>query len=124
MQPGLGPIGWLLTACSDAPGPGLWLWIAACDLAGIKREWLELLAANIDDAAQAVAFKSDRWQGVLGLYRTDLRAVLLRQVRMADRSMQSLLNQIDAVAVTPPKDWPATPGVNTPEDLKRYERGG
>src|SRR4051812_40718043 len=44
LQPGLGPMGGLLTALTLDAGP--WVLIAACDLVGIQRAWLESLAKN------------------------------------------------------------------------------
>jgi len=114
-EPGLGPQGGLDTALADCNAS--WLLMTTCDFVNIQMAWLKTLHQHIRDEAHAVAFKTDRWQPMPGLYRQSLRPVIAQTMQRNELSMQAMLDQANTIAVDPPADWPARPGINTPEDL-------
>jgi molybdopterin-guanine dinucleotide biosynthesis protein A len=117
-EPGLGPIGGLFTALLDTDAE--WIAVVACDLIEVKTARIEQLFAG-RGAAKAAAFKSDRWQGALGIYHASCRATVQRQVELGELAIWKLLDKLGATAAEPPTDWPAVPGVNTREELARRE---
>ena len=118
-RPGLGPIGGLLTALEHSASD--WLLLVACDMASVRPAWIASLESRRCVGARAVAFRSDRWQPMPGLYHREARGEVERQIAAGERSMQRLLDRLDAVALALPSDWVEPPGINTPGDLARFE---
>lgn len=115
-NPHQGPLGGLLAALNHAPSP--WLLLASCDFAGLQASWIESLFAHRCDGAEAVAFKSDRWQPLPGLYHRSILPSVEALLKSPRPSLQLLLASSPAVALAPPADWPDHPGVNTPSELQ------
>lgn len=116
LTPHLGPLGGLETALADCQSSE-WLLLLSCDLLQVRPEWLEQLAAHRAGDTRAVAFKPDRWQPLLALYRQTLLPIVQTQLRSGCRRMQSLLDLVNAVAPPTPGDWPARLQANTPAEL-------
>ncbi len=123
LEPGLGPMGGLLTALGDCTDDE-WLFLLACDLLSINPDWLGILRKHRTRTSQVVAFKPDRWQPLLALYKTSIRPLVLKQVRSSDRSMQSILSQVDVAEAPVPLDWPIVLQANTPDDLRKAGQTG
>lgn len=121
LEPGLGPLGGLLTALSDCLDDG-WLFLLSCDLLTLNPAWLDVLRKQRTSTTQAVAFKPDRWQPLLALYQTSLRNTVMDRLHSSDRSMQSLLTEVGATEAPLPSDWPSLLQANHPQDLIRASR--
>lgn len=109
--PGAGPVEGLRAALRDCGEP--WLLLTSCDFVGIDRAWLDTLLRARGGGVRAAAFRGDRWQPMLSVWRSD---ALVGEAR----SMQAALDTVGAAALPLPHDWPANPGVNTREDLQRF----
>jgi len=118
LEPGLGPLGGLLTALSDCPDDN-WLYLLSCDLLTLNPAWLDVLRKQRTTTSQAVAFKPDRWQPLLALYHMSIHRVVTKQLHSSDRSMQSLLSEVGTAQAPLPPDWPMVLQANHPRDLLR-----
>ncbi|MDH3217714.1 MAG: molybdenum cofactor guanylyltransferase, partial [Candidatus Krumholzibacteria bacterium] len=80
---GKGPVGGLLTALQDhrnqirvagaREGYNFregWILVSACDWVGVRTDWVNKLTAQRHDGAQAVVFRAQRFEPLLGLYHT------------------------------------------------------
>ncbi|MCW5755562.1 MAG: molybdenum cofactor guanylyltransferase [Phycisphaeraceae bacterium] len=92
LEPDLGPIGGLRTAL-DHRRDG-WIILYSCDLLHPDSRALDILisALELNKDAEAIAFRTDRWQPFPALYHTRLAT---RLPHRRDHSMQSLLNEAD-----------------------------
>lgn len=126
-RPGLGPLAGVETALSDRLewlGTG-WVVLVSCDLVGLKRAWVEEIAAcQSIKTHRAVAFRDEFWQPFPAAYHTDLLPVVSELLDAGRASFQRLLAdpRSNALALPLPADWPAVPQVNTREDLEAFER--
>jgi molybdopterin-guanine dinucleotide biosynthesis protein A len=111
-----GPIGGLVTALQDLRQGEDWLLLLSCDLLNIELTWIDVLWSQRGDA-QVVAFRPDCWQPMLGLYHRSVLAEAQHRANGDDRSMQRLLDALDAVAPPLPADWPQILQVNRPTDM-------
>ena len=118
LEPGLGPLGGLHTALSDVAPEG-WLLLLSCDLLALEPAWLDILLQQVTPTARAVAFKPDFWQPLFALYHTSLRETVRTRLASKDRSLQSLLRDVGAIAAPLPADWPAQLQANKPQDLPK-----
>lgn len=123
VNPGRGPLAGLQAALHDCPAAG-WLALVSCDLASLRVQWLRELMWRCQEGVRAVAFKGQNWEPLLALYHTSLRDEVDRRVADGTLAMQRLLDDVGAVAVPLPADWPEVSQVNTPEDLKRLGARG
>ncbi|MGC1274039.1 MAG: molybdenum cofactor guanylyltransferase [Planctomycetaceae bacterium] len=146
-----GPLAGVETALCDRVerfGPG-WIVLASCDLAGLKREWVETIARQTapfsrdrqgarsgtrslrsrlnGDASEhakpnAIAFRETYWQPFPAAYHTDLLPIVEELLDAGRASFQQLLSEpkTNAVALPLPSDWPAVVQANTPEELDRF----
>lgn len=119
VQPGLGPLGGLASALAHCGEP--WLLLTSCDLPRIKQSWIDALLSAKREARQAIAFKSDRWQPVPALYHQSVAELVGEQIQRDRLAFQCLLDRASAAAQPLPRDWPATAGVNTPQELEGFE---
>ncbi len=117
--PGLGPLGGLYTALCDVNG---WILLLSCDLADLRRPWIDRLLASRTPQAQAVAFHHRHWEPLIALYHTSLRAEVRRRLLGGQLGLQSLLDSVTSAAVPLPADWPALLQVNTPAELEQARR--
>jgi len=118
LRPGLGPLGGLASAlahCGES-----WLLLTACDLPGIAQPWIETLLSANRDTRQVVAFRSDRWQPMPALYHQSITALVGEQIQRDRLAFQCLLDRASSAAQPLPHDWPATAGVNTPQELEGF----
>ena len=121
VQPDLGPLGGLLSALlhrRDRNGAG-WVILCSCDLLIVKPQWFELLWQERTDNSLAVAFKGQRWQGLVGLYHSDLIEKVQEQFQARQTAIWQLLEREDVgtVASACPPDWPDRLQANRPGDL-------
>jgi molybdopterin-guanine dinucleotide biosynthesis protein A len=114
VQPGLGPLGGLLTALRDA-GTAPAVLLAACDLHGWGPDWAAALLAAPPGAAIAL-FDTDPVQPLLGRYATALLPVIGRRIDAGRRSMHGLLDEVVPLRLPPPAAT-ALINVNRREDL-------
>jgi molybdopterin-guanine dinucleotide biosynthesis protein A len=122
LHPGLGPLGGLYTALSDLDDE--WMLLTTCDSVVLRPHWLEMLVASASPAVDAVAFRTERWQPMPAAYSRRCRDVAESRLRSASRSMQGLLDSVNAKALPPPDDWTDAWQVNTPEQLRDFASGG
>jgi len=117
LNPGLGPIAGLQTAIRNLTDDETWCLICPCDAIEIKPHWLDMLIAECENALDAVAFKSDRWQPAPALYARCCLPVVDDQIAQKEYSMQRLLDRLATHQLPQPEDWPDPWQINTPEDL-------
>jgi len=126
-SPGAGPVGGLVTAlghCEDAHGAG-WLLLAACDLVDVDAALVGALRAaagsTMDRSSRAVAFRAadGRWEPMLGLYATALRADAERWFADGERAMWRVLEAAGATAVDLPGGRAGLGQVNTQAEHRR-----
>lgn len=111
-----GPMGGLATAMDDLRQRqhGDWLLLAACDLVDVDPGWVALLEEHAV-GVRAVAFRgADGWEPVFALYHSGLRAEIVERLKGGNRSLQALLDAVEAVAVERP---PGYRQVTRPADL-------
>ncbi len=120
LNPGRGPLAGLHAALTDLPVSDPWLLLCSCDAIVIRRPWLERLTNQINDPYQAIAFRSERWQPLPGLYARNALPHVERILDSDNRSMQRLLDHLDTAAVALPADWPEHWQVNSPADLLQH----
>ena len=96
--------------------------MSSCDVAELKADWVKTLLAALQDSAEIVAYRDERWQPFPALYRGAVRAQALAQM---DRSELAMWRLIEAVAkagkvVTPelPKDWTGRVGANSRDEME------
>lgn len=132
VTPGRGPLGGLVTAIADlkAHDDGRWLLLCSCDVVVMNAPWLtQLIEATTQPAddqgreVQAVAFKGEYWQPLPGVYDVTIEQVVKQEASGEKRSMQGLLEQINAKAIAMPADWPELWQVNRKDDLERFRQG-
>ena len=116
LEAGLGPLGGLLAALSNCQDDG-WLFLLSCDLLTVNPAWLDILLEHRTSTSRAVAFRTDRWQPLLALYKTSIRNTVMDRLRSSDRSMQALLIEVGAIEAPLPSDWPKMLQANHPQDL-------
>ena len=120
-QPGLGPLGGLVTALDDLPNrhPGSeWLLLAACDLVEVDPAWVTALMSHTESAS-AVAFRGpDGWEPVFALYGLGLAAEVAARIDTGERSLQGLLDATGAAALPVPTGYRQ---IITPADLEGLE---
>jgi len=117
--PGHGPMAGLHAAMLHAQGDP-WLLLLSCDIIEVRSDWiLTLLSARKPDS-KAVAFRHDHWEPLLALYSTRIIQQVARRIESNDLAMHRLLDDLPAVAVPLPSDWPAVSHFNTPGELNRY----
>ena len=110
-EPGLGPMGGLVTALRHAGGP---IFVASCDLREPRAEW----AQQVIDIGTTAAFKTARdWEPLFARYEVDVLEAAESLLAGSEGSLHVLLDEVGAVAVEVPGDWPSEASINAPEDL-------
>ncbi len=120
LYPGAGPLAGLQASLMDCEAP--WILMLSCDLLEVQPQWIELLLKRRIDQAAAVAYRHTFWEPLMALYHRRLLPQVEHRLRSGQLRMQTLLDEVHAVAVDPPPDWPARIQANSPEDLKRIRR--
>ena len=134
IQSGLGPLGGLFTALTDATSTPVastsWILMTSCDLCQLQSPWLDQLLAQAQTASphiQAVIFQEtapptqpSRWQPFPGLYHTSLLPMVQTRIEQNTLALWSLLESISTLAVPIPKDWPLVSQINTVADWEKY----
>lgn len=113
--PDKGPMGGLLSAIDDCREGG-WLLISACDWEGLRSEWLQTLLDRRSDEAQAVVFRSERNEPLLGLYHTSIRDTISDMIDTDRLKMQFLPDEVAVVSVPAPAGWNDVVNLNRPDD--------
>ena len=109
-------MGGILTALEHFFGEG-WIFVTACDWVGVRMEWIDTLWQRRSLNAQAVAFRSTRYEPLFALYHTSLKDALRERILAGSLAMHKLLAEARTVEVPPPAGWERVSNVNTPEDL-------
>jgi molybdopterin-guanine dinucleotide biosynthesis protein A len=113
--PDMGPMGGLLTAIDDCRGGSDgWLFLAACDWVGAKPEWARRLLSEVRDGAQAVVFRSGKYQTMFALYHASIRGVVARHVEEGQLSLHRVFDDIETVSLPLPEDWNDAVNLNWP----------
>ena len=115
-EPGLGPMGGLITALEHA-GDAEWVLISSCDWLRLKPRWVQLLLQARVDGVDAVAFRDDRWQPLPGVYRPVAGEIGRILVDRDVRALHALLNEVRARPLELPENWSEAAQINTPDDL-------
>lgn len=118
--PGLGPLAGLDAALADASTDSDWVLLCPCDALIIRTAWLTRLTGSIVDTRDAVAFRGDRWQPMPALYARRAAPIVRRQIERDQRSMQALLDRLNAASLPMPDDWPEPWQANTPSTLAEF----
>lgn len=116
--PGRGPLGGLDAAFAHAAGAP-WILVLACDLAGVRTEWIAELLRHRRDKVQAVYFTE---QPLLGVYHASLRPHVNAMLEGPQRSVHALLERAHKLSLPGPKHWETLKNVNSPEDLPDCQR--
>jgi len=111
--PNKGPIGGLLTALEDDRSAG-WIFVSACDWAGIRSQWVECLLTERRDGVGAVAFKSGSYDPLFAAYHASILPTVTKSIEDDDLRMQQLLSSIDTHGLPHPPDWHRAANVNRP----------
>ena len=118
--PGRGPAGGLAAAFADhrrRTGQDGWLLITACDLLGVRKNWMAGLLAARRPGANWVAFRGKHWHPMPALVHT--------QQKLSDeRALWRLIEAASPVALPPPVDWWQSADLNDARILGRLERHG
>jgi len=115
-EPGLGPIGGLITALEHA-GDAEWVLISSCDWLRLKPRWVQLLLQARVDGVDAVAFRDDRWQPLPGVYRPVVGEIARILVDRDTRALHSVLSEVRTRPLDLPSSWSEAARINTPDDL-------
>ena len=115
---GRGPMSGLHTALHHAHAD--FVLLVSCDLVGLRAEWLITLRDAIRTGDRAVAFRHEYWEPMPAVYHASIRDEVDRRLVAGPLSMQRLLDDLSARAVSRPSDWHDAVQVNTPDDLRRY----
>jgi FdhD protein len=118
--PHAGPAQGLLTALQHR-GQG-WLWLAPCDVLGVKPEWLQDLAAQAQPGMRALAWRNDRWQPLPSLWHTDALPLVQKAMAGGADALWQLLDAVHARAVPLPADWTDVRRIDTQDALRRLQR--
>lgn len=94
--------------------------LVSCDLVGLRAAWLVTLRDAIRAGDRAVAFRHDYWEPMPAMYHASIRDEVDRRLVAGPLSMQRLLDDLPARAVSRPSDWHDAVQVNTPDDLRRF----
>jgi molybdopterin-guanine dinucleotide biosynthesis protein A len=113
--PDKGPMGGLITAIGDCRESG-WLLLSACDWEGLRSEWLQTLLDQRSDKVQAVVFRSDRNEPLLGLYHTSIRGTISKMIDADRLKMQFLPDEVAVASVPVPAGWSEVVNLNRPGD--------
>ena len=118
-QPGLGPMGGLLTALEHCTAE--WLILAACDTLLLDPQQPASMLAARTDAAQVVALRGEeneagRWQPLPGLYRRSLLPLVTASLARKQASLWRLIQQVPHQSLAAGE----LARINTPEDLQAY----
>jgi molybdopterin-guanine dinucleotide biosynthesis protein A len=113
--PDKGPLGGLLTAIKDC-GEDQWLFLCACDWVGIRVEWVQALLERRTQDAQAVVYKSDRYEPLFALYHTSIRATVFGLVATDRLETRNVFGEAVTVALPPPDGWDEAVNLNRPPD--------
>lgn len=113
---GKGPIGGLLTAIHDRREGG-WMFVSACDWAGVRPEWAAALMSRRSAGAQAVVFRPEHYEPLFALYHTSISDVVRSRIASGMLAMHELLAAVDTVSVPAPSGWAGVRNVNRPSDL-------
>ena len=117
-EPGLGPLGGLLTALTHRAADGGWVLVTSCDLVELRAHWIAQLLGAMKTEAKVVAYRSDKWQPFPALYHTSLLEELRQRVARKELSCWKLLETTKVVSPGLPADWQAMRGVNTVGELQ------
>ncbi len=117
LAPGKGPLGGLQTALNDNRTDA-WLAVAACDWAGLREGWLQLLlkAATLD--TQCVCFGAPEPEPLFALYHTSALAQVEQRLEAGTCAMRGLVHTLRHRILPPPQGWEAAVNVNRREDLR------
>jgi len=115
--PGLGPLGGLDSAIADLDQSEPWLLLCCCDALVIHAAWLDQLLTHMRPGVRAAAYKGKNWQPMPALYARSCATQVDAQINSADLSLRGLLDQLSAIALQMPADWPEHWQANRPEDL-------
>ncbi len=117
LAPGQGPLGGLQAALHDNTTDA-WLAVVACDWAGVRPEWLELLMAAATLDTQCVCFgKKYEPDPLFALYHATARAQVDQRMEVGTRAMRGLVGTLRHRILPPPPGWDEAVNVNRQEDL-------
>ena len=123
LETGNGPLGGLNAALSHFAEhrneDESWLLVSACDLLGLRPEWLETLVAARTSASQAVAFKAERWEPFPALVHVSASDAVQTLLAKGERSTWRLFEALESVAVSSPEGWGKAHNLNTREELEK-----
>lgn len=118
LVPGRGPLSGLHAALHHVRAD--FVLLVSCDLAGLRAEWLTTLLDAMRTGDRAVAFRHDFWEPMPAMYHASIRDEVHHRLVTGTLSMQRLLDDLSARAVSRPGDWDDHVQVNTPDDLQRF----
>ena len=115
----LGPLGGFQAAFAHAAGDP-WLLVLACDLAGLRTEWITALLQRPRDGLQAVYYTA---QPLVGLYHQSLRPQVDSLLEGPRCSVHALLERANKLSLPEPEGWETLRNVNWPDDLPGHVPG-
>jgi molybdopterin-guanine dinucleotide biosynthesis protein A len=118
-----GPLGGLDAALADLAPHRRWLLLCSCDLAGLRRAWIERLWRRRAGDARCVVYRGGFMEPLPGLYHASLRRAVARRLREGRLALHELVADTRRRELPIPGDWGAAVNVNTAGDLERYRRG-
>jgi molybdopterin-guanine dinucleotide biosynthesis protein A len=113
LVPDKGPLGGLLTSIDHCQNDD-WLFLTACDWAGIRAEWVKRLMESRTSDVQAVLYRSTHLQTLFALYRVSVRPAVESLIDAGRLSIKDLLATIAAVTLAVPDDWSRAVNINRP----------
>lgn len=116
LMPGLGPLAGLHAALADMTTDG-WMVLLSCDFIGVKTEWIRRLTECVREDARIVLFRDMRWEPLLALYHTSVKAAVDVHIKREHRPMWALVEAVEHVVVPAPADWTGLRNVNVPADI-------
>ncbi len=121
LQPGLGPIGGLLTSLEDC-GEG-WLLLTACDVIVLDTELPQRLLSSITDDVKAIALRGPQWETMPALYHSSILPVVRAAIAKDQRALWKIIEQVPHRAIEYAEDQPLLAQINTRDDLRRFISG-
>lgn len=123
--PGAGPLAGLEAALmyhgnsNTEDSANGWILVCSCDLVEVHAHWVGQLLHAAAKGTQAIAFRhgDGRWEPLFALYHNDVLDEVRTALQGARRSLQFLLNNISAIGLPLPVDWPELSQINTQQDF-------
>ncbi len=116
-QPGLGPIGGLLTAIDDCRNG--WLILVACDAIVLDPELPQRLFAKVSNDVKVVALRDRHWETMPALYHCSILPVVQANIANGQHALWKVIEQVAHQQVKSPPYRAVLSQINSVADLEK-----